>query len=114
VDADDQHYQACAELLEIHPDPLIVPTLVVTEVVYLLGTQLGVPAEMRFLADLASGSFDVEPVHSTDWPAPATPRAWSGATGGRPTTAPPPRPAVPVATGTATRPARAHRPRRTP
>jgi uncharacterized protein len=36
-------------------------------VVYLLGTRLGVHAEMRFLADLASGSFDVEPVHSTDW-----------------------------------------------
>lgn len=51
VDADDQHHQACAELLEIHPGPLIVPTLVVTEVVYLLGTRLGVPAEMRFLAD---------------------------------------------------------------
>ena len=40
----------------------------VTEVVYLLGTRLGTPAEMRFLADLASGSFDVEPVHSSDWP----------------------------------------------
>jgi uncharacterized protein len=67
VDADDQHHQACAELLEIHPGPLVVPTLVVTEVVYLLGTRLGAPAEMRFLADLASGSFDVEPVHPSDW-----------------------------------------------
>jgi len=67
VDADDQHHEVCAELLEIHPGPLIVPTLVVTEVVYLLGTRLGVSAELRFPADMASGSFDVEPVHPTDW-----------------------------------------------
>jgi hypothetical protein len=45
VDADDQHHQECAELLEIHPGPLIVPTLVVTEVVYLLGTRLGASAD---------------------------------------------------------------------
>jgi uncharacterized protein len=67
VDADDKHHEACAELLETHPGPLIVPTLVVTEVVYLLGTRLGVGAELRFLGDLASSAFDVEPVHTTDW-----------------------------------------------
>jgi predicted nucleic acid-binding protein len=67
VDADDQHHDACADLLETHPGPLIVPTLVITEVVYLLGTRLGVAAELRFLADMASASFDVEPVHPTDW-----------------------------------------------
>lgn len=31
--------------------------------VYRLGTR----AELRFLADLASGAFDVEAVHPTDW-----------------------------------------------
>ncbi len=67
VDADDRHHGACADLLETHPGPLIVPTLVITEVVYLLGTRLGAQAELRFLADLASGAFDVEPVHATDW-----------------------------------------------
>jgi predicted nucleic acid-binding protein len=67
VDADDRHHQACADLLETHPGPLIVPTLVITEVVYLLGTRLGTQAELRFLADMASGAFDVEPVHPTDW-----------------------------------------------
>ncbi|MEX5712093.1 MULTISPECIES: type II toxin-antitoxin system VapC family toxin [unclassified Parafrankia] len=67
VDADDQHHEACADLLETHPGPLIVPTLVITEVVYLLGTRLGTQAELRFLADLASGAFDVEAVHPTDW-----------------------------------------------
>lgn len=44
-----------------------MPTLVLTEVVYLLATRLGTTAELRFLADLASGAFDIEPVHPTDW-----------------------------------------------
>jgi hypothetical protein len=46
-----------------HPGPLIAPTLVITEVVYLLSTRLGVSAETRFIADMASGVFNVEPVH---------------------------------------------------
>ncbi len=53
--------------METHPGPLIVPTLVLTEVVYLLGSRLGTRAELRFLGDLASGVFDIEPVHPTDW-----------------------------------------------
>ncbi|HET8682359.1 MAG TPA: PIN domain-containing protein [Micromonosporaceae bacterium] len=67
VDADDQHHEACADLLETHPGPLVVPTLVITEVVYLLGTRLGTRAELRFLADMVSGVFDIEPVHPADW-----------------------------------------------
>ncbi len=67
VDADDRHHQASLELLQTHPGPLIVPTLVVTEVVYLLATRLGVDPEVRFLGDLASGEFVVEPVHPGDW-----------------------------------------------
>ncbi|CAB4868693.1 unannotated protein [freshwater metagenome] len=44
-----------------------MPTLVVTEVVYLLGTRLGVDAEVRFLGDLASGNLITEPVAAPDW-----------------------------------------------
>lgn len=55
------------ELLETHPGPLIVPTLVVTEVVYLLATRLGAEPEVRFLGDLATGAFVVEPVAPADW-----------------------------------------------
>lgn len=44
-----------------------MPTLVITEVVYLLGTRLGVDAEVRFLGDLASGNLIPEPVTSPDW-----------------------------------------------
>lgn len=41
--------------------------LVVTEVVYLIGTRLGAEAEVRFLGDLATGDFNVEPVEPVDW-----------------------------------------------
>lgn len=41
--------------------------LVVTEVTYLISTRLGVDAEVRFLGDLASGAFAVEPVRPADW-----------------------------------------------
>ncbi len=66
VDADD-HHAASRELLQTHPGPLIVPTLGVTEVSYLLATRLGPEPEVRFLGDLASGAFGVEPVAARDW-----------------------------------------------
>lgn len=46
---------------------MIVPTLVITEVVYLLGSRLGVGPEVRFLGDLADGAFAVESVAAGDW-----------------------------------------------
>lgn len=44
-----------------------MPTLVVTEVVYFIGSRLGADAEVRFLGDLAAGEFSVEPVAASDW-----------------------------------------------
>lgn len=67
VDSDDAFHAASLELLESHPGPLIVPTLVITEVAYLLGTRLGVDPEVRFLGDIAHGSFHVQPVAAADW-----------------------------------------------
>ena len=67
VDADDRDRPACVELLETHRGPLVVPTLVIAEVAHLIGKRLGSRAETRFLGDLASGSFVVEPVAATDW-----------------------------------------------
>ena len=67
VDADDRHHLSCRQLLETHPGLLIVPELVVTEVAYLIATRLGTDPEVRFLGDLASGAFSVEPVHPADW-----------------------------------------------
>ncbi len=67
VDADDQHHVACLKLLRTHEGPLLVPTLVVTEVTYLLATRCGVEAEVRFLGDLASGVLTVVPPEPADW-----------------------------------------------
>ena len=67
VDADDRHHVTCLNLLESHPGPLIVPHLVITEVVYFIATRLGAEAEVRFLGDLASGAFIIEPVPVGDW-----------------------------------------------
>ncbi len=52
--------------METHPGPLIVPTLAITEVAYLLATRLGWEAEARFLGDLGSGAFALEPLHPAD------------------------------------------------
>ena len=43
-----------------------MPTLVVAEVTYLLGTRHGSEAEVRFLGDIASGDMVLEPVHARD------------------------------------------------
>jgi len=53
--------------VQTHPGPLIVPQLVITEVAYFVGSRLGSAPEVRFLADLAAGTFIVEPVLPTDW-----------------------------------------------
>lgn len=45
----------------------MVPILVITEVTYLLGSRLGAEAEVRFVGDLAAGSFALEPVEAGDW-----------------------------------------------
>lgn len=50
-----------------HQGPLVVPTLVITEVAYLVETRLGPEAEVRFLGDVASGAFTTEPVVPADW-----------------------------------------------
>jgi len=67
IDRDDRHHAASLYLLETHPGPLVVPTLVITEVAYLLGTRLGVEPEVRFLGDLAAGNLIAEPVAAADW-----------------------------------------------
>ena len=39
----------------------------ITEVACLISTRLGTEPEVRFLGDLASGDFTIEPVAATDW-----------------------------------------------
>jgi uncharacterized protein len=43
-----------------------VPTLVITEVAYLVASRLGTDAEIRFLGDLAAGNLIAEPVAPAD------------------------------------------------
>jgi hypothetical protein len=44
-----------------------MPQLVVTEVTYFAGGRLGARAEVRFLEDLAAGTFITAPVEPADW-----------------------------------------------
>ena len=44
-----------------------MPTLVITEVTYLLGSRVGAESEVRFLGDLAAGNLIAEPVAPVDW-----------------------------------------------
>ena len=67
VDADDDHHFECVELLTEDPGPLIVPALVLSEVGYLLETRLGAYAEVRFVEDMAIGTFTVDGTHPADW-----------------------------------------------
>jgi uncharacterized protein len=67
LDPDDAHHARCADLLEHHRGPLIVPVLVTGEVAYFAADRLGTNAEVRFLGDLAVGSFIAEPVGAGDW-----------------------------------------------
>ena len=39
----------------------------ITEVTYLLGTRIGVDAEVRFIGDIAAGNLIPEPVAASDW-----------------------------------------------
>jgi uncharacterized protein len=41
--------------------------LVISEVAYFIAKWLGMRPEVRFLGDLAGGTFIVEPVHPADW-----------------------------------------------
>ena len=45
----------------------MVPSLVVTEVAYLLGSRVGAETEVRFLGDLAAANLIAEPVEPADW-----------------------------------------------
>jgi len=67
VDSDDAYHRASLQLLEEHPGPLVVPTLVIAGAAHLIGSRLGAYAEVRFLGDLAGGAFHIEPVQPVEW-----------------------------------------------
>lgn len=63
----DRHHRRCLELLSRSPGPLVVPTLVLTEVAYLLGERIGAHAELALARSIADGELVVEAVSESDW-----------------------------------------------
>jgi predicted nucleic acid-binding protein len=70
ADADDKNHQRCLELIQRIDLDLIVPSMVVAEVTYLIGSRLGADAEAAFLDGLSA--FEVESPTPDDWPTMAT------------------------------------------
>jgi predicted nucleic acid-binding protein len=65
--ARDRRHADCVDLLSHEPGPLLVPTLVLTEVAYLLGDRIGPHAELAFARAISAGELVVEPVVEADW-----------------------------------------------
>jgi predicted nucleic acid-binding protein len=66
VDGDDADHARCRALLERADHRLIIPTLVITEAAYLIGTRLGPDVEAQFLRTLTR--MHVESPTPDDWP----------------------------------------------
>lgn len=63
----DRDHDRCVALLASEPGPLVVPTLVVSEVSFFLGDRLGPKAEKAFAASIRAGELDIESVEPADW-----------------------------------------------
>ncbi|MCL4286065.1 MAG: PIN domain-containing protein [Thermoleophilia bacterium] len=64
----DRNHARSVELLTGAAGPLVVPSLVVTEVSYFLADRIGPAAELAFAESLRAGELLVEPVEPPDWP----------------------------------------------
>jgi hypothetical protein len=62
----DRNHHRCVALLSQAPRPLLVPSLVVTEVAYFLGDRIGPHAEKAFARSLREGELLIEPVEPPD------------------------------------------------
>jgi predicted nucleic acid-binding protein len=66
LDVRDRDHRRCVDILQRTDIDLVIPTLVVTEVCYFAGKNLGADVEAAFLRGLATVS--VEAPESEDWP----------------------------------------------
>jgi hypothetical protein len=64
----DRNHERCVALLSTAPGPLLVPSLVVTEVAYFLADRIGPHAERAFARSLRDGELLIEPVEPVDVP----------------------------------------------
>ena len=60
ADADDPDHQAVADILRGERGPLVTSEVVVAEADYLILNRLGIDTELRFLRDLAAGTFTLD------------------------------------------------------
>ncbi|MGO9901422.1 MAG: PIN domain-containing protein [Solirubrobacteraceae bacterium] len=67
ADRSDPAHEACRDLLESHPGPLITTELVLAETGWLLDRQLEPAAEAALYRSVASGELVVEPLSRADW-----------------------------------------------
>jgi uncharacterized protein len=63
----DRNHERCVALLSHASGPLVVPSLVVTEVAYFLADRLGPTAEHAFARSIRDGELQVEPAELEDW-----------------------------------------------
>lgn len=67
LDRGDAWHERSVRLLQSHPGPLLVPSLVIAEVAHLAERRLGPRAELLLAQDFAEGLLTVEPVVPGDW-----------------------------------------------
>ena len=65
ADSDDEDHDRCVEVLRRQDLQLMIPTMVVAEATYFVGTRLGVSAEAAFLRGMAS--LELEAPSQEDW-----------------------------------------------
>ncbi len=65
-DADEPDHDAVSRILSATAEPLVVSPYVVAELDYLVGSRLGVSAELAVLRELAGGAWDLAPFGPDD------------------------------------------------
>ena len=65
-DRDEPDHEALATVLSQSSEPLVVSPYVIAEVDYLIGTRLGVAAEIAALRELAGGAWELATIDSID------------------------------------------------
>jgi hypothetical protein len=67
ADRSDADHDACDNLLNTFAGDLVVPTPVVVESAWLIGSRLGAVAEAKFLGAVVSGELRRHDLTDTDW-----------------------------------------------
>lgn len=65
-DRDEPDHDAVSAVISQAEDPLVVSPYVVAEIDYLVGSRLGVKAELAVLRELAGGAWDLATIDSAD------------------------------------------------